>query len=149
MWEYPGPNIVTSFVLGDTQDCLTCQYPNKTNPLCPVTPYGGLEASAWNIETGIMTDFTDGWVAYDQNHNNGPCAVFHQTPQNVNREIIGVANGRNNVTFMFTDIVSFTPVGQTQMTLHLTGFQYDETTYYKDTTIVLNIAKYLPDPSLI
>jgi hypothetical protein len=143
MWGDPTPRITLSFSLGDGVNDLTCMYPTRTDAECPITPDGESSASAWNIVPGIDVDYTGGWHIAGSGPID-PTPVFTLMPQNTNREIIGACHAPttcDNVTFSFSKIVAYTPPGVTQVKLRLQGFPYNESNFYDDATITVNVIK--------
>ena len=148
LWSDPSPQITVSFQLGDGPQDLTCMYPKKSDPACPLGPGGGSYASAWNIVPGVQLDFTGGWQISPAGPMD-PRPNFKIQPQNTNLELLGncsqssPCDGRN-VTFFFSKIVAYTPVGVTPVNLTFEGFPFNETTFYKDTSFQVNIQKEPP-----
>jgi hypothetical protein len=150
MWgtQAPTPVITLSFELGNGTHDLTCMYPTRTDPHCPLAPGGMSAASAWNIVPGISVDYTGGWYAAGSGSTD-PAPVFRLKPTNTNQDILGIcphgSSGPNctgrNVTFSFSEIVAYTPVGVTQVTLKFAFFPYDDQTFYDDATFTVNITK--------
>jgi len=104
--------------------------------------------SAWNIVAGIpYTPVQNIWHAANPDKTSTaahPSWVL--TPTNLNPGIIGVGENAN-MTFTFSNIISFTPPGHTQMLVHFKGFMLDETTPYNDAIFVLDIAKQNAPPT--
>ena len=127
------PQVSVSFVYGDTSGALAPD--TKSNTLPP--------DSAWNISGSVSVNETGGWTVQNPSPDgqaNSP--VWILAPDEVNINIIGT--GANaNVTFAFSNILSFTLPGPTQMYLDFTGFMQNETTAYNDERFVADITKLL------
>lgn len=138
MWS-GSPQITASFVYG-----------NGTGSLAPddKSQSGPGSGSAWNIIAGQPYQQPQNlWNA--SNPSPGSGAAHPQwilAPSNQNQGIIGT--GANaNVTFSFSNIISFTPPGHTQIMLQFTGFMKDDNTPYDDAVFVLDIVKQNAPPT--
>jgi uncharacterized protein (TIGR02145 family) len=128
------PQAIVSFVYGQTAGSLA-QDADQSSP--------GV-GSAWNIVASIPIDEGNAWKA---NNPQASGASGHPSwilePVATNKGIIG-AGDHANIKFQFGQIISLTPVGNTQMTVHFTGFRRDEHTAYDDHVFILNITKLAP-----
>lgn len=123
------PTVTVVFVYGTTTGSLT---PDD------MTGVG----SAWNIDAGIPYQQPQNiWTATNPSSSStGLHPAWLLQPSSLNEGIIGTGASAN-ITFSFSDIVSFTPPGHTQMLVQFSGFMKDENTRYDDATFVLDIAK--------
>ncbi|HYP07894.1 MAG TPA: FISUMP domain-containing protein [Bryobacteraceae bacterium] len=128
------PQVKISFVYGRTAGALA---PND-DPTSP--PIG----SAWNIKAAVNVG--TGWQPLPPAVSGQSPPVWVLKPTNTNKQIIGTGENAN-VTFAFSNIVSFTPPGHTQMTVLFTGFQQTETKAYDDQTFVVDISKQSAPPT--
>jgi uncharacterized protein (TIGR02145 family) len=136
MWA-GSPMVIVSFVYGDTSGALAFDRKSEA----PTT------GSAWKIQGAIHVDQTSGWsITNPDPAGQAPHPQWVLHPVNTNKEIIGT-DAHANVSFEFSDIISFTPTGHTQMTLHFTGFRKDEQTAYDDYVLTLDIVKQEPPPT--
>lgn len=130
MWSGT-PKVEVSFVYGTTSGSLAPANKSDTPP----------EGSAWNISGAIYADQTAGWgVANPSVSGQAHTPVWELTPNKNNPDIIGTGD-HANVTFAFSNIISFTPAGHTQMYVQFTGFTKNENTTYNDALFVLDVAK--------
>ena len=132
------PQVFVSFVYGATSGALT-----------PTDPPKGLQVgSAWNI-TAAIEDVQSPWTATNPRPDGEePYPQWVLTPSPTNLQILGPASGdQANVTFTFSNLVSFTPLGHTQMFVLCTGFAKDAQTMYDDHLFVLDIVKLDPPPT--
>lgn len=132
MWS-GSPQITASFVYG-----------NGTGSLAPddKSQSGPGSGSAWNIVAGQPYQQPQNlWNVTNPSPGSGAAhPQWILAPSNLNQGIIGI--GANaNVTFSFSDIISFTPPGHTQIMLQFTGFMKDDNTPYDDAVFVLDIVK--------
>jgi uncharacterized protein (TIGR02145 family) len=121
-------------------------YNGTAGGLAPATNNGGVGpvGSAWNIRADPKV-VPLGWSTTNPDIAGGdPAPVWTLTPSTM--AILG-PDALANATFTFSKIISFTPVGHTQMSLLFTGFMQDETTRYDDHTFVLDIPKVDPPPT--
>ncbi|MFI0849621.1 FISUMP domain-containing protein [Mesorhizobium sp. IMUNJ 23232] len=121
-------------------------YGGTAGALAPATNNGGVGpiGSAWNIRADPKV-VPLGWSTTNPDiAASDPVPVWTLTPSTMS--ILGTGD-LANVTFTFSDIISFTPVGHTQMYLLFTGFMQDETTRYDDHVFVLDIPKVDPPPT--
>ena len=121
-------------------------YGGTAGALAPATNNGGVGpvGSAWNIRADPKV-VPLGWSTTNPDiAGSDPVPVWTLTPSTM--AILGTGD-LANVTFTFSDIISFTPVGHTQMYLLFTGFMQDETTRYDDHVFVLDIPKVDPPPT--
>lgn len=123
--------IAVSFVYGSTSGAIAPAESTK-----PITPPLG---SAWNIEGGIYIDQTLGWRVSPARAED-PQPIWRLNPQSGNTNLIGT--GANaNVTFDFSEIISLTAIGHTQMTLNFRNFPKTDTQNYDPLILVLDIVK--------
>ncbi len=120
-------------------------YGATSGAIGPATPADRTDkplGSAWNIVGGISEDQTEGWRVTPAG-NSDPVPLWRLSPIGTNQNLIGTG-ARSNVTFDFTNIVSLTSAGHTQMIVTFTGFRKDDTTIYDDMVIVLDVVKESP-----
>jgi uncharacterized protein (TIGR02145 family) len=131
------PKIVATFVYGSTSGALA---PDND----PTSPGVG---SAWNIKGSIYVNQGGNWQI-DNPVNTGidPHPQWTMNPTNTNQAVLGTG-ASSNITFDFTEIISITPVGHTQINLLFTGFMKDDNTKYDDATFVLDIVKQDAPPT--
>ena len=126
------PSVTVSFVYGSSPGALA--YNDKI-----------VVGSAWNIKPNVPASQGNNW------HAAGPVAGDIATdPQWVltplDLDIIGTGASAA-ITFSFSDIVSITPVGHTQMTVTFSNFPATDTQVYNEAIYVLDIVKVLPPPT--
>ena len=131
-----GAMISVSFVYGNTSGALAPA--ESTRPTTP--PLG----SAWNIVAGVYVDQTQGWSVRPSDPADSQ-PKFRMVPQPGNTNLIGTGSAAN-VTFDFTDIVSLTAIGHTQMTVTFSGFQQSDSRLYDPLVVVMDIAKLTAPP---
>ncbi|WP_331768102.1 FISUMP domain-containing protein [Embleya sp. NBC_00896] len=133
------PQILVSFVYGGTSGALASDEAGSGTP-----PTG----SAWNIHVGLGPAQT-AWTAVNpQPTGQSRSPQWTLRPSSTNTEILGAAAGDHaNVTFEFSRITSFTPVGHTQMIVLCSGFAKDARTKYDDHQFVLDISKQNAPPT--
>ncbi|HTV44605.1 MAG TPA: FISUMP domain-containing protein [Stellaceae bacterium] len=103
------------------------------------------QGSAWNIVANPKVSPATPWGTTNPDVAGGqPHPAWILTPASV--QILGTDENAN-VTFEFSNIISFTPVGHTQMYLLFTGFMKDATTAYDDHVFVLDIVKQDAPPT--
>jgi len=96
--------------------------------------------SAWNIEAAVEpVNNENEWSVADP-ALTASGATWQLTPANNNTEVIGTGDAAN-ITFSFANIISFTPPGNTQMTVLFSGFKKDDNIDYNDAVFTLNIVK--------
>jgi uncharacterized protein (TIGR02145 family) len=134
------PQVFVSFVYGNTSGSLA---PDDYDPV-----KGPPVGSAWKIRVDAHA-IQAAWVGDNpQWSENLPHPSWLLKPTKTNYSLLGPAQSDSaNITFSFSDIVSLTPVGHTQMLVLFTGFAKDETTAYDDHLFVLDIAKLVPPPT--
>jgi uncharacterized protein (TIGR02145 family) len=137
----PGnPQVFVSFVYGNTSGALA---PDDYDPV-----KGPPVGSAWNIQVGIQSIQAPWSGLNPQWGGNLTHPRWLVAPTSTNFSILGPAQSDSaNVTFSFSEIVSLTPVGHTQMLLLCTGFAQDAKTLYDDHLFVLDIAKLDAPPT--
>jgi uncharacterized protein (TIGR02145 family) len=131
------PQVIVTFIYGVTSGALAPD-DNRDEP-----PVG----SAWSIRSTVTVNPDGGWqVINPQVPYTDPSPKWILQPTSTNLGIIGT--GANaNVTFAFTNIISLTPPGHTQMIVEFTGFRKDDTTAYNDQVFVLDIVKQIAPPT--
>ncbi len=127
------PTVVVSFVYGSNPGALA---PDNDKSAPQV-------GSAWNIQSSIQTSEGNAWSVM-QPANAHPQWLLQPATTNVG--IIGTGQSAN-ITFQFSQIVSLTDIGHTQMIVLFTGFMKDENTPYDDHVFVLDIIKQKPPPT--
>ena len=131
------PKVIVSFVYGST-----------AGALAPDTNTGGTtpKGSAWDITASPSVIESDWFPTNPNPAGSDPHPQWVLAPTTTNDEVLGT--GANaNVTFEFSDIISFTPVGHTQMYALFTGFTKDDNTVYDDHVFVLDIVKQDAPPT--
>jgi uncharacterized protein (TIGR02145 family) len=138
--RFGNPRVLVSFVYGNTSGALA---PTTYDPAI-----GAQYGSAWKIAAGISSAQLP-WTASDPHYvsqDNAP--QWTLTPSPSNMALLGAAGtDQANVTFSFSNVVTFTPAGHTQMLVLCTGFAKDASTRYDDHLFVLDIAKTEPPPT--
>lgn len=134
------PTVTVSFVYGTT-----------SGSLAPAEKAHAAEpGSAWTIVGSVAIDQTAKWLVQNPrltDQSNTPAWLLK--PVSTNREVIGVGD-RANVTFAFSNIISFTPPGPTQMMVQFSGFTKDDNTVYENTVFVVGLNKQTaPNPGAI
>lgn len=125
------PRVTVSFVYGNTSGSLAPD--NKQN--------ASQQGSAWSISGAVAVDQTGGWAVNNPSVTgsaNSPSWIL--SPAGTNKQIIGI-NDQANVSFVFSNIFSFTPTGPTQMYVQFTGFSQSEQNTYNDCVFVVPILK--------
>jgi uncharacterized protein (TIGR02145 family) len=130
-----GAKITVSFVYGNTVGDLADSGDNS-NPV----------GSAWNIHAGLQPSLNQWSTADPARDGSVHAPVWTLHPSDTNQQVIGTGD-HANVSFSFSNIVSLTPPGYTQMILKFTGFWKDDNTRYNDYVYVLNIIKQTPPPT--
>lgn len=131
---------------GSPQVAVRFVYGSTAGALAPATNNGGTvpKGSAWNIRADPKV-VPIGWSTTNPDvAGSDPVPIWTLTPSAI--AVLGTGD-LANVTFTFSDIISFTPVGHTQMYLLFTGFMQDETTHYDDHVFVLDIPKVDAPPT--
>ncbi len=132
------PQATVSFVYGTTPGSLAPDN-DKSHPGA---------GSAWTINSGVDSmPPNDPWYTTDPSTTGE--AVHPRwvlAPSSTNQQIIGTGDAAN-VTFKFSNVVSFTQPGHTQMVVQFTGFMRDEKTPYDGAVFVLDIVKLRPPPT--
>jgi uncharacterized protein (TIGR02145 family) len=128
------PTVTVTFVYGSTSGSLAPD-DDKQHPVT---------GSAWEITGAVAYAQGNQWtVTNPQSGSVLPHPQWTLAPANTNQAIIGTGDSAN-IAFSFSDIVSFTPPGHTQMLVQFTGFWKDETTKYDDAVFVVDIVKQDP-----
>jgi uncharacterized protein (TIGR02145 family) len=129
------PQVILTFVYGNTSGALA---PDQRNGSIP-------QGSAWNIRVAMGPAQTAWTASNPRPDGQEPHPQWVLNPSSTNLEILGPADSATaNVTFAFSQIISFTPTGHTQMLVLCTGFARDKTTAYDDYLFVLDISKQDP-----
>jgi len=129
--ESYSPTVQVSFVYGSDDSSGILAPDNDEN--------ADAQGSAWNIVGSIDAGQGNDWNidAPDKEENN---PIWELTPNELNVAVIKTGEDAD-IVFSFSNIISFTPSGNTQMTVLFTGFMLDANTPYEDTTFTLNIVK--------
>lgn len=129
------PQVTVSFVYGHTAGALA---PDNT---------GSNPGAAWNIKGGIYAAQGNSWLIQDpQTGGLQESPQWLLTPQSSNAGIIGTENNAN-ISFDFSNIISQTPVGHTQMYVLFSNFPQNDSTLYNDQLFVIDIVKLDPPPT--
>jgi uncharacterized protein (TIGR02145 family) len=137
--RFGNPRVLVSFIYGNTSGSLAPDTVDSTGPQL---------GSAWSIKSGISSAQLP-WTATDprsdsQDHD----PQWTLTPSPSNMTLLGPAStDQANVTFSFSDLVTFAPTGHTQMLVLFTGFARDAQTNYDDHLFVLDIVKIDAPPT--
>lgn len=121
-------------------------YGTTTGALAPASEGGEKHplGSAWNIKANTIVAPVSWSVSPPQDSGGTPQPVWQLAPQDP--RVLGAAE-LANVTFAFSNIIAFTPVGHTQMLVQFVGFEKDDTTKYADHLFVIDISKQDPPPT--
>lgn len=133
MWRGT-PRITVSFVYGTTSGSLA---PDDKQDASEV-------GSAWGISGAIYVDQSAGWTIQNpvvSGQANTP--VWTLAPVSTNQQVIGTGD-RANVTIAFSNVISMTPTGPTQMYVQFSGFMADDNTPYNDRIFVVALTKQNP-----
>ena len=131
------PKVTVTFVYGNISGALAPDN-DRSRPVV---------GSAWKITGQVAIDQTDGWkISNPSTTGDDPHPKWLLAPVNTNKDILG-AGANANVTFSFSQIVSLTPPGHTQMVIQFSGFMKDENKAYDDEVFVVDIVKQLPPPT--
>jgi uncharacterized protein (TIGR02145 family) len=138
--RFGNPQVLVSFVYGNTSGALApTTYDRNVGP-----QYG----SAWKIISGISSAQLP-WTATDPTYvsqDQTPQWTLKPAPSNMT--LLGAAGtAQANVTFTFSDVVTYAPAGHTQMLVLCTGFAKDATTLYDPHLFVLDIVKVDAPPT--
>jgi uncharacterized protein (TIGR02145 family) len=132
--------VLVSFIYGSTSGALA---PDAFDPAT-----GPQLGSAWNIKSGVSSAQLP-WTTTDPQHgsqNRNPQWTLAPAPTNLT--LLGPAGtAQANVTFSFSNLISLTPTGHTQMLVLCTGFAKDAHTLHDDHLFVLDIVKLDPPPT--
>lgn len=138
--RFGNPQIIVSFIYGNTSGSLM---PDAFDPA-----KGPQLGSAWTVKSGISSAQLP-WTTADprpESQQNDPQWTLAPSPNNMT--LLGPAStDQANVTFSFSDVVTFTPAGHTQMLVLCTGFAKDASSSYDDHLFVLDIAKVDAPPT--
>jgi len=138
--RFGNPRVLVSFIYGNTSGALAPDaFDPKTGPQL---------GSSWNIKSGISSAQLP-WTSADPRHDSQEHdPQWTLTPSPNNMTLLGAAStDQANVTFSFSDVVTFTPAGHTQLLVLCTGFAKDAKTAYDDHVFVLDIVKVDPPPT--
>ena len=106
-----------------------------------LTPIEAGISSAWNIKGEFINKQGDIWkVAQPQKSDETETPEWILTPADTNKILIGTS-GNSNITFKFSNIVSFAPPGHTQAIVSFRGFRKDNEIEYDDATFIVDIVK--------
>ena len=134
------PKVLVSFVYGQTSGSLA---PDTFDPA-----EGPQVGSAWNITASISSAQTPWTVTNPRSDSQDHDPQWTLAPSPANFTLLGPASSdQANVTIAFSNVVSFTPAGHTQMLVLCTGFAKDAQTLYDDHLFILDIAKVDPPPT--
>jgi uncharacterized protein (TIGR02145 family) len=137
--RFGNPQILVSFIYGNTSGALA--------PVAYSSAKGPQAGSAWTIKSGISTG--SGWTTADplaSSEDKDPQWTLAPSPNNMT--LLGPASGdQANITFTFSNVVTFAPAGHTQMLVLCSGFAKDAQTAYDPQLFVLDIAKVDPPPT--
>lgn len=128
------PKIMVSFVYGSTSGALAPDNNQQSTQT----------GSAWGISGGIEVDQTGGWTVKNPSVSgqaNAPSWTL--APITGNKQIVGTGD-QSNVTFSFSNVISMTPIGPTQIYVQFSGFMANDNTAYNDTVFVVPINKQNP-----
>ena len=136
----------TDVLAGSPQVIVTFVYGNTSGALAPDQRDGSIpQGSAWNIKVAMGPAQTAWTASNPRPDGQEPHPQWVLNPSSTNLEILGPADSdRANVRFAFSEIISFTPTGHTQLLVLCTGFAKDKTTAYDDHLFVLDISKQDP-----
>jgi uncharacterized protein (TIGR02145 family) len=133
--EVGNPRVNISFVYGSTAGALATNDDPNAHP----------EGSAWKITAEALVNID--WQALTPTYSaESPNPVWGLKPTNTNHVIIGTGDAAN-VSFSFSNILSFTPPGHTQMVVQCTGFKQTGKRRYNDHTFVVDISKQVAPPT--
>ena len=127
------PEVIVTFVYGQTSGALAPDNDKKA-------PQTG---SAWNISASIPISQNNVWSAIPANESHPKWLL---QPSKTVPGILGIGDSAN-ITFEFSQIVSETPIGHTQMTVVFKNFYKDDNTPYDDETFILDVVKQAPPPT--
>jgi uncharacterized protein (TIGR02145 family) len=141
----------TNMWKGDPKITVVFVYGSSTGSLAPDEKVSGSPpvGSAWNIAATIpFQPPLNNWSPPVNPQMSGTDAHprWLLKPSNINKGIIGTGDNAN-ITFDFSNIISFTPPGHTQMIVQFTGFMKDDTTPYNDAVFVLDMVKQEAPPT--
>lgn len=128
------PRITISFVYGTTSGSLAPDDKQDVSEL----------GSAWAIGGAIYVDQTAGWTMQNpvvSGQANTP--IWTLAPIATNQQIIGTGD-HANVSIAFSNVISLTPIGPTQMYVQFSGFMADDNTPYNDRVFVVALDKLNP-----
>ena len=130
---------------------MTFVYGNTSGALAPDTfdPKKGPQLGwAWNITVGIASAQSPWSGTNPRPDGEEPHPQWVLTPSQNNVPILGPAGAdQANVTFAFSNLVSITPAGHTQMFVLCSGLAKDAETAYDDHLFVLDIVKLDAPPT--
>jgi len=138
--RFGNPRVLVSFVYGNTSGALA---PTTYDP-----SVGAQYGSAWKIASGISSAQLP-WTATDPTYvsqDHTPQWTLAPSPSNMTL-LGGNATAQANVTFTFSNVVTYAPAGHTQMLVLCTGFAKDATTLYDPHLFVLDVVKVDAPPT--
>jgi len=128
------PEVRVSFVYGSTSGALAPDSYDRAK--------GPQLGSAWAIKVGIQSAQSPWTAANPRWDGEKDHPEWVLTPSQNNVQLLGPADtDQANVTFSFSNLVSVTPAGHTQMFVLCTGFAKDDQTAYDPHLFVLDIVK--------
>ncbi len=136
MWS-GNPQATVKFIYGSTSGALAPDDDPKSPPI----------GSAWKIEGATVVDTTAGWQIQKPGYSSdNPHPVFVLKPASNNQQILGTGAAAS-VTFAFSNIIAFTPVGHTQMIVDFTGVMKNQKTAYSEAIFSIDVNKQNPPPT--
>jgi uncharacterized protein (TIGR02145 family) len=137
--RFGNPRVLVSFIYGNTSGALAPDTAGKTGPQL---------GSAWNIKSGISSAQLPWTTADPRSDSQDHDPQWTLTPSPGNMTLLGpVTTDQANVTFSFSDVVTFAPTGHTQMLVLCTGFAKNAQANYDDHLFVLDIVKVDAPPT--
>jgi uncharacterized protein (TIGR02145 family) len=138
--RFGNPRVLVSFVYGNTSGALA---PDTYDPA-----RGPQLGSAWTIKSGIASAQLPWTVADPRPDSQDHDPQWTLTPSPANLTLLGSAGtDQANITVSFSNLVSATPAGHTQMLVLCTGFARDAQTAYDDHLFVLDVVKVDAPPT--
>jgi uncharacterized protein (TIGR02145 family) len=138
--RFGNPQVLVSFIYGNTSGALAPDAFDRAK--------GPQLGSAWNIRSGIASAQLPWTTANPRHESQDRDPHWTLTPSPNNMTLLGAADtDQANVTFSFSNLISLTPAGHTQMLVLCTGFAKDAQTAYDDHRFVLDIVKVDAPPT--
>jgi uncharacterized protein (TIGR02145 family) len=138
--RFGNPQVLVSFIYGNTSGALAPDKSDATD--------GHQLGSAWEITPGIASAQLPWTTVKPRQDSQDHDPQWTLTPAPDNMTLLGPAStDQANVTFSFSNVVSITPAGHTQMLVLCTGFAKDAQTSYDDHLFVLDIVKVDAPPT--